>query len=70
MLTIIVAGLATTAAAAAIINRLGNRKVAIVVKKITFTETRDFSTPTHLYRRMEADRQAHVADFRRRLHQS
>ena len=68
MLTIIVAASAVTAAAA-IINRLGNRKVAIEIKPIVFTETRDFSTPNHLYRRMQSDQAAHVADFKRRLHQ-
>lgn len=69
MLTIIVAASVATAAAA-VINKLGNRKVAIEIKPIVFTESRTFSTPPHLYRRMQADRQAHMADFKRRIIES
>ncbi len=69
MLTIIIAASAVTALTA-LINRLGSRKVAVVVKPVVFVETRDFSTPDCLVRRMQADRAAHVADFRQRIIES
>jgi hypothetical protein len=67
MLILTVITTVTTAAIAAI---LKSRNVKVVVPEIVFTQDTTFTTPSHLYRRMEADRQAHVEDFNRRLHQS